>query len=78
MSDTELTPRAATDGGPCAGMRVLDLTANIAGPLATMVLSAFGADVIKVERAGGDDARGFGPFLHDETDEAGAVFVPIY
>jgi len=44
--------------GPLDGYRVIDLTAMISGPLATMVLADQGADVIKVENpAGGDHTR---------------------
>ena len=35
--------------GACAGLRVLDLTEGLAGPLATMILADFGAEVIRVE-----------------------------
>ena len=44
--------------GPLEGVRVIDFTAMISGPLATMTLADQGADVIKVEAPnGGDHAR---------------------
>ncbi len=47
---------------------VLDLTHHIAGPYATKLLADFGADVIKIERPGGDIARQLGPFKGDIPD----------
>lgn len=43
--------------GPLDGIRVVDLTHHLGGPLATMALAQMGADVIKVEAPGGDEWR---------------------
>ena len=45
---------------PLAGIRIIDLTSNMSGPLATMVLADQGADVIKVEPPNGDAIRSVG------------------
>jgi crotonobetainyl-CoA:carnitine CoA-transferase CaiB-like acyl-CoA transferase len=60
--------------GALSGLRVLDLSSNLAGPLAAMTLGDLGADVIKVERPDrGDDTRGLPP----RWQEQGAVFLSV-
>jgi crotonobetainyl-CoA:carnitine CoA-transferase CaiB-like acyl-CoA transferase len=59
--------------GPLAGVRVLDLSRFIAGPLCAQILGDFGADVVKIERPGGEDSRHHGPYYRGES-----VYMMLY
>lgn len=65
------TSKTGNTPGPLAGLRVLDFTALLQGPLATQILADLGADVVKVERVGGEWMRHWGICMtrtHGETD----------
>ena len=55
MTSDEASP--AVDRGPLHGMRVLEFSQIIAGPLAGTVLADLGADVVKIEPPGGEGTR---------------------
>src|SRR5215470_6882037 len=68
--------------GPLHGYRIIDLTSNVAGPLATMILGDQGADVIKIEapdsgdatRSGGNRRAGFtASFLNNNRNKRSVV-----
>jgi crotonobetainyl-CoA:carnitine CoA-transferase CaiB-like acyl-CoA transferase len=46
---------------PLSGIKVVEVAQNLAGPMAGEILAHLGADVVKVERPEGDDARRWGP-----------------
>jgi crotonobetainyl-CoA:carnitine CoA-transferase CaiB-like acyl-CoA transferase len=54
-----------------SGLKVLDLSRVLAGPLCTMMLGDLGASVLKVERPdGGDETRGWGPPFDERGESA--------
>ena len=68
---TTVSRSDATRSGPLAGVRVVEVTSRIQGPMAGRVLAMLGADVTRVEPPGGDPARDAPPTAGD----VGAAFV---
>jgi len=63
-----VTENQAEAALPLAGIVVVDLTRALAGPYATLLLAELGARVVKVDSPkGGDDARGFPPFVNGRS-----------
>jgi len=58
---------------PLAGLLVLDFTTLLPGPLATLMLAEAGAQVIKIERPGGDDMRRFPPLQDGQSTAFGLL-----
>jgi len=72
--------------GPCAGLKVLDFTTVISGPMCTQALGDYGADVIKVESPFGDPSRysgapfrepGFSSFLSQFNRNKRSIVVDL-
>ena len=76
METVKISGSGDADAGPfrpLAGVRVLDFSKILAGPLCTQYLADLGADVLKVEPPGGDDTRNWPPF----AEGVGAIFTAV-
>ncbi|MEV5440548.1 CoA transferase [Streptomyces sp. NPDC052682] len=70
---TDGTAHDAAAPGALSGVRVLDLSRFIAGPLCCQILGDMGAEVVKIERPSGEDARKHAPFHRQQS-----VYTMVY
>lgn len=71
MTSAESATKPTPSSGPLAHLKVLDFTQLLQGPLATQLLADLGADVVKVEKPGGEWMREWGILAsrsHGEVD----------
>ncbi len=61
---------AEKQGLPLAGVKVIEFTHMVMGPAAGLILADLGADIIKIEPAGGDSTR--------KLRGSGAGYFPMY
>ena len=60
------------DDGPLAGVKVVELSMYVQGPVAGLTLASLGADVVKIEQVGtADHMRGFRSAFGVEFDDRG-------
>ena len=57
----------AQGNGPLSGIRVIDLGRHQAGPRCAQVLARLGAEVIKIERIGGEETRYHAPWVRKQS-----------
>ncbi|MBL8358810.1 MAG: CoA transferase [Delftia acidovorans] len=62
-----MTDSTAPTARPLDGVRILDFTRVLAGPLSTALLADLGAEVVKIEPPQGDDYRAIGPMSNGES-----------
>jgi len=76
MPKSESEEAALRTSSALAGLRVLELAENVAAPYCAKLFADLGAEVIKIERPGGDPSRRRGPFPDDQPHpERSALFL---
>src|SRR5258705_9855382 len=63
----KVSQKGAAMTQPLAGITVLDFTTLLPGPLATLMLAEAGAEVVKIERPGGEELRRHPPYIDGES-----------